>query len=371
MGQTSKLGREVQRLRRQLRDGGRILQTALLRPLWPVLARRLVRVLPGKQARTDRIALVLIYQPGGLPASLSETLDALARHDYALFFVVNGALPDSDLAALRDRGFAVMTRPNIGYDFGGYRDGIAYLRVSGALPAQLLVMNDTLWLPAMDGPDTLAAFAQMDAPYAALCNFPYRPGRGRDPALTGQTHAASFLFRVSREVLDSAAFARFWSGYTLSAAKAQVLERGEVGFSKAMSEAGFPPRCLLDHDAIATRIPALPRPDLEDFLRRLPVLNARLRPAHDEMMQRLAAGRVADDDLRGFARTLVAELNPWDSHAYYGLFRGEVNFIKKANLKHPANARRLLDMSTADGLALRPFVRDELETIATRAQPGG
>lgn len=371
MGQKSKLTREGQRLQRQVRSGVRVLQTALMRPLWPVLARRMVRVRPGRQPRTDRIALVLIYQPGGLPASLSETFDALTRHGYALFFVVNGALPEPDLAALQARGIAVMTRPNIGYDFGGYRDGIAHLRGSGPLPAQLLVMNDTLWLPAMDGPDTLAAFDALDAPYAALCNFPYRPGRGRNPALSGQTYAASFLFRVSREVLDSAAFARFWAGYPLSAAKAQVLERGEVGFSKAMSDAGFPPHCLLDHNAIAARIPALPRPELEDFLRRLPVLNARLRPAHGGLMQQLAAGTADDSDLRAFARTLVAALNPWDSHAYYGLFRGDVNFIKKANLKHPANARRLLDMAAADGLALRPCVRDELGAIAARAEPGG
>jgi len=41
----------------------------------------------------------------------------------------------------------VIERPNFGYDFGGYRDGILLLEAWGIAPERLLILNDSIWMP--------------------------------------------------------------------------------------------------------------------------------------------------------------------------------------------------------------------------------
>ncbi len=166
--------------------------------------------------------------------------------------------------------------------------------------------------------------------------------------------------------VGSEAFRRYWATLPLHAAKPLVVEQGEVGFSRAMEAAGFPPRVLHDHRAIAMTVEAMDADDLAAFLRRLPVLNIRIRPGYEAMLARLDAGGVDEAELRDYLLALLSELNPWDSLVYNGLVRGWTDFVKKANLKDAGNARRFLKLADADRLALMPEVRAEIAALALR-----
>ena len=102
------------------------------------------------------------------------------------------------------------------------------------------------------------------------------------------------------------------------------------------------------------------------FLRRLPVLNARIRPGYEAMLAQLDTGRLGTGDLRDYLLSLLPELNPWDSLVYFGLVQGWTDFVKKANLKDAGNARRFLKLADADRLALMPEVRAEIAALALR-----
>ena len=131
-----------------------------------------------------------------------------------------------------------------------------------------------------------------------------------------------------------------------------------------MTNAGFAPAILYDHVEIEKRISAMSPEALEEFLRRLPVLNGRVKGEYYSFIEKLDQERVQADQTRAFLLRLLYELNPWDILIYYGLVSGLTDFVKKANLKDPSNAKRFLALAEMDGLALEPTAHQEIAGFA-------
>lgn len=359
-----KVNRELRRVGRQVWSGPLELYARLLGAVWPWLGGRLIRVWYGDRPPAARIALFLIFQPRGCPESLFRTLEAITAEGYAPLVVVNGALAKNDFARVARLSWRVMHRPNIGYDFGGYKDGILHMIGQDIDIEALLVLNDTIWLPAGQESFSIRHLEEIGADYAALSNFAYRPQRKRAVHLTGRAYAASFGFRLSRRVWESQAFKDFWRQIPFYGTKFNVVERGEVGFSRAMESAGFTPSALLDHSEISETILGLPTDKQYQLLGHLPVLNRALRKRRDDLVHRIETEMVEPIEVEAFLRRALGELNPWDSMVVHGLVEGKIDFIKKANLKVPDNAARFLDAIDQAGFAVNDCVRREIQLIA-------
>lgn len=364
MVQVWKIRREIARLGRQVRSLKAAVFARTMRPVWHLLRDRLISVEIGEVPQGPRMAIVVVFQPKGCPDSLFDTLAHVVDRGFSPVVVCNGPVSASDTERLRTLCWRLLKRPNLGYDFGAYADGIAYLRKLGVEPEALLVMNDTLWWPALPVAHTLDALMATEADYAGLCNFPFRPGRKRHTALTGRCYASSFCFLLSTRVWRSDGFARFWADLPLLGHKPLVVERGEVGFCRAMERAGFIPKVLIAHDDLVGRIDTMSDAEANTFLSRLPVLGGKVRPRVDELVARIDADEAPPGAARDLLRDIMPTLNPWDSLAINGLVDGRIDFIKKANLKSPANAARFLAMSDAAGLRLATTTRTELARIA-------
>ena len=223
----SKIKREARRAAGKLRDliailperraqarrdqslGGDLRQTAGAGPLGP------------------RIALFVLWQPNGIAPSTLLTCDHLAAQGFAPFALSNAPLTDADRTALAARTTRVIERPNLGHDFGAWRDVILLWLRAGTLPEQ-----GAIWME--------------------------RPGRPRS------AHYQSYLLMFGPKALTHPAFAAFWQRYLASSRRDSVLARGEKGLSRAMTAAGLTapalvsPTCLLKH-AQAAPAPVLRR----------------------------------------------------------------------------------------------------------------
>jgi hypothetical protein len=147
MPSAAKLSRELRRIGHMAVDGLRALaEPALLRRHDRRFNER-VRLHPGGLREQVKIALYLVFSPGGIPASTIATCRFLDAHGYAPFVVSNAPLSGADLDALRAVSWQVVTRPNYGYDFGGYRDGVKLLAELGVAPQRLVILNDSIWFP--------------------------------------------------------------------------------------------------------------------------------------------------------------------------------------------------------------------------------
>jgi rhamnosyltransferase len=140
-----------------------------------------------------------------------------------------GRLP-RDLAELVDD---YLPRPNAGYDFGAWKDGLATLDRGGF--DEVVCVNDSVYGPLFDLAPAFdhARTAAADLWGMVLSEQPTGRDRPRVP------HVQSWFFAMRRPLLESAWFDNFWSAVEPAPTKRDVVERFEIGLSRSAVEAGF------------------------------------------------------------------------------------------------------------------------------------
>ncbi|MBU6310266.1 MAG: hypothetical protein KJS77_11020 [Planctomycetes bacterium] len=182
---------------------------------------------------TPRRAIVLThFDPHGrFDPHVTHAARAYRRLAARLVLVSNGGgrLP-RDLAALVDD---YVPRPNVGYDFMAWKDGLATLD-RGSYD-EVVCANDSVYgplfdlAPAFESPRTAAA----DLWGMVLSEQSTGRDRPRIP------HLQSWFFAMRRTLLHSTWFEDFWSAVEPVPTKRDVVERFEIGLSRSAVEAGF------------------------------------------------------------------------------------------------------------------------------------
>lgn len=302
-----KVRRELQRFGQQLRS--------LPEAIWEPAAQRrhdaAFAQFPrhqGAKPLESKVALFLIWQPTRLAPSVLATCRHLSAQGYAVLIVSNHVLPKDALSDLRAETWTILERPNFGYDFGGYRDGLRLLQTLGVQPDRLVILNDSVWYPVYQADGLLAQAERSDADIAGTI----LRQRGDERFLE------SYFYSIQGHVLRSAAFTDFWNTYRLTSNKYKVIRRGERGFSRAMLAAGF---------------------QLDGLFREPDFLSA-LSSADPELVRStLAHAAFVDPALSSAATALAAQ----------GSHQQCVDFMRSTLAKHqfystyPVAARRLLN----------------------------
>lgn len=238
-----KVQREINRIKdRTARFFGRVLHDPIRKPIYDLTTKWRQRVTPGQLALTERVAIFVIYQPKGIAASVLLTLQHLRQNRYSVLLVSNGLLRLDDRATLRQHAAVVLERPNVGYDFGGYRDGIRHLWSLGHDLSRLVLMNDSTWFPLRQDDDSLA---RMEALGADLAGHIFKTEDKRNGR---HDHLESHLLMLSRGFIQSPDFRRFWSHYRMSNDRTTTIAIGEKGFSQFALRSGWKVRALMGRD---------------------------------------------------------------------------------------------------------------------------
>ena len=194
---------------------------------------KIARPLPGKRSLGKKVAIFVLFQPKGVAASVFLTCDHLIAQGYSIFILSNGPLSDSDRFALIEKSSLLLVRPNFGYDFGAYQDGIYLLDRMGCKLNNLIVMNDSTWFPLRSN-DT--SIRRMEASIDAFTGHILR----NEPDIRrGQDHIESHLLMFKKNAFESAAFKYFWDNYKMSSNRIKTILTGEKLVSAAMFDAGF------------------------------------------------------------------------------------------------------------------------------------
>lgn len=238
-----KIRREINRIAdKSSRFFGRTLYDPVRKPIYDLASRWLLCVTPGQQALTDRVAVFVIYQPKGLAASLHLTLQHLRENRYSVLLVSNGPLRPEDRATLLQNSAVVLERPNVGYDFGAYRDGIRHLWSLRHDLSRLVLMNDSTWFPLRRDDDSLT---RMEALGADLAGHIFKTESNKK---RGKDHIESHLLMISKAFLASADFRDFWNDYRMSDARLTTIEYGEKGFSQRAIQTGWTVKALIGRE---------------------------------------------------------------------------------------------------------------------------
>lgn len=288
------------KIRRELDRASQRLRAAVGHLYEPLIQRRydrertsLVRVCPGGVPLTDRVALVLTYQPSGFSASLMQTCAHLRSKGYAPMVVCNAPASEPEIARLAPQVWSILLRPNYGYDFGGYRDGILHLRDIGVVPRHFIILNDSIWYPLNDA-DTL--IERMEASGHGLAGAILQEGDPAKKARSSRHHdfIESFFYLVSRDCFQSQAFTRFWTDFPMSNLKFNAVYAGERRFSHVMEEEGQSVGCILTRAAMLQAL----EQQSTDFLHKTLTYAAYTDPGFEAEGAALLAGYSDDEAWR-------------------------------------------------------------------------
>ena len=356
-----KVQREIKRIKSQVTRKVADLYEPYIQRQHDANFRKRVSISSGTAELTPRVAILLLYQPGGLAASVGLMLDELTSHGFSVVAVSNARLSEGDRAMLVSRCLAVVERPNFGYDFGGYRDGLRLLSEDFGLPDTLMLVNDSIWFPLRPGDGTLQRLIEDPAPFKGLAAklFVYRQ---RD-----NPYVQSHFMLIERPVIQSPAFAGFWKNYRVSSDRYNAIRRGEMGLSATLSAAGFDSAGLMTPLRLFETIETV---DVED-LRRIVEHMVPVKDDEIALRARLLAEFEPTEAWRGQTAAALQRLVREREHlcttafVYVALRHLGLSYLKKRNEPLFAVGRlKALELAGAGLIPpLSPLMESELRAV--------
>ncbi|MDE3028269.1 MAG: hypothetical protein KGH84_07720, partial [Paracoccaceae bacterium] len=214
-----------------------------------------VRRYDGALQGASRVAIFVIFPSSGLLPSHLHTLSYFRSKGYAVQVVSNLPLPDADRERLLEQCWRFVERPNFGYDFGAYREGILDLADELAGLERLVLINDSTWFPLPGSRDWLDDVEALDVDFAGAASHygAPRPEIERFRSIRWaygphhrNFHYASFALCLRPGILRSADFIAYWRTFHLTDKKRRTVRRGEVGLTQWMLSHGFSHNSTMD-----------------------------------------------------------------------------------------------------------------------------
>ena len=196
------------------------------------------------------VAIVALYPRAGILKSVNRLIDSLISSNYSVIAVVNQShITDEWLNLLSNKGIEILSRPNIGRDFGAYKIGFLHAEKSGYLDGtdHLLFANDSV----LYGPESVNfvhSMLNVDQPWHAMfVKYQFH------------THAQSFFQVFERGIFQKEKFSKFWHSYYPSELRHHAINNGEVGLSSTCLQLGFAPVSFVSAQSI------FESPEFDDF----------------------------------------------------------------------------------------------------------
>lgn len=273
-----KLKREVKRAGRQLVGFPLLIWEYLfLRSLYDRKISRQKVVHTGVKSITGEVAIYLVYAPEELLGSHHNMLAQFATHGITPVVVSNLPLSEKDRSSLLEQCALVIERPNVGYDFGGYRDAVLEIAHKMSKLDRLYFLNDSVWM--IDAPnswfDDVRAVEQDFV--GATSNYGVKREdveHFRDLEWTytidhPNFHYASYALATGPRIIRDPAFASYWRRLRLSNDKKRTVRRGEIGLTQWVMSRGYEHTATCDVVNLDHELESLNLPDLDAVARNL------------------------------------------------------------------------------------------------------
>lgn len=325
-------------------------------------------------------AIYLIFPADGILASHLDALRLMIQNGISPVVVSNLPLSDDDLAILTPLSVRIIERPNLGYDFGGYRDGILALETQLPQIDRLYILNDSAWM--VEAPHSW--FEDVRAKDVDFCGATSNYGIKRHDAddfrdLHWQYtihhrnfHYASYALAIGQTILQDPSFVTFWKRFRLSNQKKRTVRRGEIGLTQWVMRHGY------SHDATCSvmdldkEIAALDDAELDAVTRNLIIPERpRIREKRDEVLLSDPASLDGRSDRIQIILTAVSAQAMGYVMPYYTLRHRGFQFVKKSPLWiSAAGSKTTLDiLSALCGPMGKTAHNEALKIVAQRPPP--
>ncbi|WP_300016137.1 rhamnan synthesis F family protein [uncultured Roseobacter sp.] len=299
-----------------------------------------VRQEPGEIDAGPRRAVYLMFPSKGLLASHERSLRYLLRKNIATTVVSNCPLSPADKNRVLALCHRYIERPNFGYDFGGYRDGLLSMGDELASLGQLVLLNDSSWFPITDKTDWLDQVEALNVDFAgAASNYgmsrpdpeSYRSIKVDYCTDHPNFHYCSYALSFSSRTLSHPGFLRYWKKFPLSNSKKRTVRRGEIGLTRWAISNGLTHGATFDSATIPEKLASLEEARLRHIAEMLIIMDDRkLRQLQASVESQLSA--MPKLDLIGFILTAAARKGVSYATAEFNIFECGFPFLKKSPL---------------------------------------
>ncbi|MBT8155108.1 glycosyltransferase [Epibacterium ulvae] len=308
-----KLKRELIRPFKQLKElVPRNASYFLAQPYYDLVLARQKQITDGDVRFEKKVAIYLIFPKSGLLASHKVALEYLKKEGYAPIVVSNVELSDADRQTLTKLSYKVIERPNFGYDFGGYRDGVLLARETLPSVDKLVILNDSSWFPLPGSSNWLKEAEALNLDFVgAATNYGhpratperYRSLRWSYTSSHKNFHYCSFGLLISGKMFKDPRFLKFWKSFPLTNDKTVTVRRGEIGFTKWVIANGFSHGTTLELAELDKKLSSLDCDALREVARNTIIPAA---PKLDALKKELLGKNASKDELVNLVLTIVA-----------------------------------------------------------------
>lgn len=362
-----KLRRELDRTAQQLKAvAGLIWEPFIQRHHDRNRARR-IEISPGERSLTNRVLIYLLFQSDRILDSTIETCRLMEEQGYSTVIVSNAPLTPESRSRLAKVSWRVMQRPNYGYDFGGYRDGILHLMENGIRPDWLMLLNDSVWFPLRRNDCLVERLEQSGLDVSGT--IVHR--RFRKTLLRSRATRVieSYLFLFNAKALNSQAFRDFWLNYRVSSIKYNAVHRGERQVAEVMLKAGFRADGLFDREGFLEFCNYQDAPYLEKVLRYSNYTTPIFRSSSQSLLARFDGTEAWRQDALSHLRTVSNKHSFFASFPFVAAGGLGVPLIKRSN----GALQKLARQSVLHAIAandIPPFRESVMaEMLALNGQP--
>ena len=314
----------------------------------------------GEKSIAAEVAIYLIFPKNGVLKSHFQMLEVLNQEGIVPVLVSNQPLSPHDLEQLKSYCAVIIERPNVGYDFGGYRDAI--LELSTHLPEldRLYILNDSVWMIDADKSwfqevrETDKDFCGATSNYGILR---YSDVNFQDVAWEYTSdhwnfHYASYALGVGKKILRDSNFLKYWKRFRLSNNKKRTVRRGEIGLSKWVKDNGYTHAATCDVYGLDQEIKNLEPEVLDQVARHLIIPEApRLLEKRNEVLESQLYSPEGISDRVSIILTAVSGQAMGYVMPYYSFNFRDFQFIKKSPLwlSKDASSLTLRILESLDG----------------------
>ena len=251
-----KIRRELLRVGRQVTSIPGFLRDFLFtRPYNDHVQNRRITIIGDRESTPPKVAIYVIYPKLGILESHLAAVECIANAGYSPLIVSNLPLPKKEIGRLRPQAWQLIVRKNLGYDFGGYREGILHVR--NLLPSleRLALLNDSTWFPVPRDVHWITQAENLGVDLAAASDSasPRRVAGDRASTFVWRRladlrnhHYSSFALSIDERVLKDPNFLKFWRDLRLSNEKYRTVKWNEIGFTKWIIRNGYSHAATLD-----------------------------------------------------------------------------------------------------------------------------
>tara|TARA_A100000164_G_scaffold372029_1_gene400647 strand:- start:679 stop:1836 length:1158 start_codon:yes stop_codon:yes gene_type:complete len=196
----------------------------------------------------NKIAIYVIYPEFGLLPSHITSINYISSNGFTPLIISNIKLKKFELIKLKEICWFIIERPNFGYDFGAYREGILFINHLINKIESVVLINDSCWFPLRKENNWLLQAESIGADFVgAASNYGIERKVGRDYKCLNfyyshthkNFHYCSFALYIKNKILNDKIFFKFWKKFPLTNRKNRTVRRGEIGLSKFIISSGY------------------------------------------------------------------------------------------------------------------------------------